>query len=105
MHKTSKITLTALLAGIGLNLYAFNLTIPSVLQDKIALSIVNAQNNQVVYNYRESTPLLLASNMKILTNYAALNQLGAKFNWVTKLAYHGVIADGVLHGNVYLIGG
>lgn len=105
MQKTSKITLTALLAGIGLNLYAFNLIIPSVLKDKIGLSIVNAQNNQVIYNYRESTPLLLASNMKILTSYAALNQLGAKFNWVTKLAYHGVIADGVLHGNVYLIGG
>lgn len=105
MHKTFKITLTAFLAGIGLNIYAFNLTIPSALQDKIAVSIINAQNNQAVYNYRESTPLLLASNMKILTSYAALNQLGAKFNWVTKLAYQGMIKDGVLHGNVYLVGG
>lgn len=105
MHKTFKTISTTLLTIISLNSYAFNLNIPNILQDKIAVSIVNAQNNQTIYNYRESTPLLLASNMKILTSYAALNQLGAKFNWVTKLAYQGSIQDGILNGNVYLIGG
>ena len=105
MPKTPKIIIATSLACLGLNSYAFQLVIPPELQNKVALSIVDAQNNQLIYNYRESTPLLLASNMKILTSYAALTELGAKFHWTTKLSYQGQIENGILHGNVYLIGG
>lgn len=105
MPKTPKIIIAASLACLGLNAYSFQLAIPPELQNKVALSIVDAQNNQAIYNYRESTPLLLASNMKILTSYAALTELGAKFHWTTKLSYQGQIENGILHGNVYLIGG
>lgn len=104
MPKTPKIIIAASLACLGL-MYAFQLAIPPELKCKIAVSIVDAQNNQAIYNYRESIPLLLASNMKILTSYAALTELGAKFHWTTKLSYQGQIENGILHGKGDLIGG
>lgn len=49
--------------------------------------------------------MLPASNMKLITTGAALNELGGDYRFETKLAYSGKIIGEVLHGDVYIIGG
>ncbi len=46
-----------------------------------------------------------ASNVKLLTTGAALHRLGADYRFETKVGYDGRIEDGVLKGNVYIVGG
>jgi D-alanyl-D-alanine carboxypeptidase/D-alanyl-D-alanine-endopeptidase (penicillin-binding protein 4) len=46
-----------------------------------------------------------ASVMKMVTTLAALDQLGPGFTWKTRFYADGPIADGVLHGNLYIEGG
>lgn len=46
-----------------------------------------------------------ASNMKLLTTGAALHVLGPDFAFETALAHDGVIEDGVLKGNLHILGG
>ena len=47
-----------------------------------------------------------ASNLKTVTAGAALKRLGADFHFETAVAYSGSVGtDGVLHGDLYIIGG
>lgn len=46
-----------------------------------------------------------ASNMKLITTGVALKELGANYRWETSLAYSGEIRDGVLEGDLYIVGG
>ena len=48
--------------------------------------------------------MIPASNMKLLSTGAALNRLGGDFRYSTDIAHDGVIADGILHGNLYIVG-
>lgn len=49
--------------------------------------------------------LLPASDMKVITTGAALHMLGGDYRFRTGLGYSGTIKDGVLHGDLYIIGG
>lgn len=49
--------------------------------------------------------LIPASNTKLITTGLALHELGAGYRYETRLAYSGRIEDGVLRGDVYIIGG
>ncbi len=54
-------------------------------------------------NHRQK--LVPASNVKLLTTGLALHTLGADFRFETRIGYTGTVEDGVLKGDVYLIGG
>ncbi len=45
-----------------------------------------------------------ASVMKLITTYAALDQLGADFTWKNRVYLDGILDNGVLVGNLYLRG-
>lgn len=49
--------------------------------------------------------LLPASNIKILTTGMALHTLGADYRFGTTLAHSGEVRGGVLHGDLYIVGG
>ncbi len=49
--------------------------------------------------------IIPASNMKLISTGAALHALGADYRFETKIGHDGEIRDGVLHGNLYIIGG
>ena len=49
--------------------------------------------------------LVPASNMKLISTGAALHELGPDYRFRTKIGYDGEIAEGVLHGDLYIIGG
>ena len=49
--------------------------------------------------------LVPASNVKLITTGLALKELGPDYRFETRLAYSGSIRDGVLCGDLYIIGG
>jgi D-alanyl-D-alanine carboxypeptidase/D-alanyl-D-alanine-endopeptidase (penicillin-binding protein 4) len=65
-----------------------------VSQDGMTIDAVNAT--------QEETP---ASNMKLLTVLAALDRFGPKYRIRTSVVRVGRLVRGVLHGNLYLVGG
>lgn len=104
MPKIVKLILVALFTGIINSVYSLDFIIPDNLSNKVSFVISDPQSQNIIYSYRESAPQLIASNMKIVTSYVAIQQLGESFNWTTKLTYQGKIKHGVLYGNLYLIG-
>lgn len=54
--------------------------------------------------WNSTTPRNPASVMKLVTTYAALDQLGPAFVWRTPVYLDGVIVDGAFRGTVYIRG-
>ncbi len=54
--------------------------------------------------HRSQVPVNPASVMKLVTTYAALDQLGPAFVWRTPVYVEGIIKDGTLNGNLYIKG-
>ncbi len=62
-------------------------------------------DGDTLVNINRKLKLVPASNVKLITTGLALCQLGADFRFETSIAYTGGIKDGVLKGDVYIIGG
>lgn len=63
-------------------------------------------NGDTVAAINPEKRLLPASNTKLLTTGLALNEFGPEHRFATKLAYSGAVdGNGVLHGDLYIIGG
>ena len=62
-------------------------------------------DGKVLLDIQSQNLMVPASNVKIITAGAALETLGKDFRWDTNLAYRGTIEDGVLKGDIYIIGG
>lgn len=58
-----------------------------------------------VAGHNSGTRLLPASITKLITTGVALNELGPDYRFRTAIAYSGSIEDGVLLGDLYIIGG
>jgi D-alanyl-D-alanine carboxypeptidase/D-alanyl-D-alanine-endopeptidase (penicillin-binding protein 4) len=54
--------------------------------------------------WQAQAPMNPASVMKLVTTYAALDQLGPAFTWNTPVYVEGALQGGTLQGNVYLQG-
>jgi D-alanyl-D-alanine carboxypeptidase/D-alanyl-D-alanine-endopeptidase (penicillin-binding protein 4) len=54
--------------------------------------------------HRAQVPMNPASVMKLVTTYAALDQLGPAYTWNTPVYVQGSVQDGSLRGNVYIQG-
>jgi serine-type D-Ala-D-Ala carboxypeptidase/endopeptidase (penicillin-binding protein 4) len=65
--------------------------------------LVVAAGSSLIINDGADTPVTPASNMKLLTGAAALELLGPEFRYTTEL--RGVAVNGVVEGDLYLIGG
>ena len=72
----------------------------------LSVCVYNITKNQVVYSYNSHQSLTPGSVMKLFTTGVAFSQLGSNFRFNTQLGIRGIIdRDGVLRGNVYIIGG
>jgi D-alanyl-D-alanine carboxypeptidase/D-alanyl-D-alanine-endopeptidase (penicillin-binding protein 4) len=58
-----------------------------------------------VYGHDATTPLIPASDLKLLTGFAALTRLGVADRFVTQVKAAAPPSDGALDGPLYLIGG
>jgi D-alanyl-D-alanine carboxypeptidase/D-alanyl-D-alanine-endopeptidase (penicillin-binding protein 4) len=95
-----------LLLGLLINAsFGLNITVPSILKPNLSVSILDADTAKPIYNYNDTTPRLIASNVKLFTSIFGLSYLGPDFHWHTQLKYSGKIRDHILYGNVYLHGG
>ena len=62
-------------------------------------------NQPARVNYRADVPVSPASVMKLVTTYAALDNLGPAYTWRTQIYTDGEVANGSLKGNIYIKGG
>jgi D-alanyl-D-alanine carboxypeptidase/D-alanyl-D-alanine-endopeptidase (penicillin-binding protein 4) len=66
--------------------------------------IVDPAHNDTIYSRNAGKLFLPASNMKVVTASVALAQLGPDFRFRTTYAARGSVRDGVLHGDLVVIG-
>lgn len=69
-----------------------------------AVLIYDIENDKPIFGWNEYKNMIPASNTKLYTTAAALDQLGPDFQYETHLISDGNIADGVLQGNLYVVG-
>ncbi len=67
--------------------------------------IQDVEGAPALLNHRITTPMNPASVMKLVTTFAALDQLGPTFMWKTRLMATAPIRDGTLKGDLSIIGG
>jgi serine-type D-Ala-D-Ala carboxypeptidase/endopeptidase (penicillin-binding protein 4) len=66
--------------------------------------VVESKTGETVYNKNKDIGFAVASSQKVITSAASFELLGSSYRYKTELAYDGKIDNGVLNGNVYLIG-
>jgi len=73
--------------------------------DAVVGIMVMDSRGKSIASWNPDMPLLTASTMKTITTGVALNLLGADFRFSTKIGYSGEIRNGVLYGDLYIVGG
>ena len=68
------------------------------------IQVVNLRSGNVLYRHRADDLVVPASNVKLLTSAAALEQLGPDFRYRTRVYVDGRIQDGTLHGTLIVRG-
>ncbi len=74
-------------------------------RDALAVLLVDAQGQSApLVSHRANIAMNPASVMKLVTTYAALDMLGPAFSWSTPVFADGLVRDGTLQGNLYIVG-
>lgn len=77
-----------------------------MLHASLSVSVRDVDHGNAVYSYDADRSLTPGSLVKLFTTAAGFDMLGSDFRFTTTIAYNGNIdGKGVLHGNVYIIGG
>jgi len=76
----------------------------SVGKGEWGLLIVDAESGETLYQQNADRYFVPASNLKLFTTALALTKLGPDFRFHTTLETSGTISDGILRGNVTLVG-
>jgi serine-type D-Ala-D-Ala carboxypeptidase/endopeptidase (penicillin-binding protein 4) len=71
---------------------------------EVGVSIVDLDTGEAVFSYNPQQPRVIASNSKLFTTSAALDVLGLGFQFETRFLMRGLIADGVLRGDLGVVG-
>lgn len=69
-----------------------------------SLCVLDAQSGKIIFAKNENIGLATASTLKVITSATAFSVLGKDFKYQTTLAYSGKITDGVLQGDLIIIG-
>ncbi len=72
---------------------------------QLGLMVFDLAADSVIYSYGGQQTLRPASTMKLLTSVTALDLLGSRYDYRTALYYQGRMANGVLEGDLWLVGG
>ncbi len=112
---TNRLTALAALLALGTHSLVQGAPLPPVVSRAMARVGVPAQHvsiyvrdagtNEVVVDLGSDTPRSPASTIKVLTTFAALDVLGPAYTWKTRAYAVGRVEYGVLHGDLYLVGG
>lgn len=66
--------------------------------------IRDIESGTVLYERNADRPLIPASNQKLLTTATALQTLGSDYRYHTPLLFAGVVQDGVMKGDLVIVG-
>ena len=78
---------------------------PLMERTQLGLMVYDLSADSTLYRYGSRQTLRPASTMKLLTGITALDVLGSRYDYRTYLYYTGTIANGVLSGDIWLVGG
>ena len=72
----------------------------------LCVSVYDAASGQRLYGHDDQRAVVPASLQKLLTTGTGFARLGDSFRFATRLLMHGEVdRDGVLHGDLYIVGG
>ncbi|MDY6944819.1 MAG: D-alanyl-D-alanine carboxypeptidase/D-alanyl-D-alanine-endopeptidase [Pseudomonadota bacterium] len=71
----------------------------------VSVYVRDANTNAVVLEVNDNQPRSPASVIKVLTTYVALDSLGPSYTWKTRAYLNGRMANGVLNGDLFVVGG
>lgn len=75
-----------------------------IAQTNASFLAVSLNNQQPIISHLANTPRIPASTQKLITTAVALDTLGAEFAWRTDIYHTGVLANGVIYGDVVIVG-
>ncbi len=75
------------------------------LREAVVSVCARTADGRTLVDIGAETMAVPASNVKLITTGAAMHALGSDYRFETKVGYDGVIEDGILKGNIYIIGG
>ncbi len=70
----------------------------------ISLYVVDSKTGKPVYEKNAQLGLAPASCQKVITSTAAFELLGSNYKYKTEFGYKGNLENGILNGNLYIIG-
>ncbi|MEA3448621.1 MAG: D-alanyl-D-alanine carboxypeptidase/D-alanyl-D-alanine-endopeptidase [Bacteroidota bacterium] len=70
----------------------------------VSYIVMDVKTGKTLEAHREHVSMTPASTMKIIATAAAMDKFGPNHCFETKLAIRGKVEDGILHGNVYVLG-
>jgi D-alanyl-D-alanine carboxypeptidase/D-alanyl-D-alanine-endopeptidase (penicillin-binding protein 4) len=90
----------------GQNLPSIEHAVKSMGRDGATVSCVmyDIKKGTTHYAFQPNLQVTPASVLKLITTATALELLGDDYRFKTSLSYSGTIQEGVLHGNLYIIG-
>ncbi len=71
----------------------------------MGVNVVEVGSGETAYAYDPDDARTIASNTKLFTTAAALDALGPGYLFETRLAMRGAVQEGVLHGDLGVVGG
>ncbi len=71
----------------------------------VSVTVYNLTEGREIYSKNPHRLMRPASNMKILTGAAGLYFLGKDYKFITRFTYTGNISDGILDGDLFVVGG
>jgi D-alanyl-D-alanine carboxypeptidase/D-alanyl-D-alanine-endopeptidase (penicillin-binding protein 4) len=71
----------------------------------VSIYVRDAGSGEVLVDLNGTEPRSPASTIKVLTTFAALDSLGPAYTWKTRVYRGGRLANGVLSGDLTLVGG
>jgi len=77
---------------------------PALTRAEVGLVVQVAETGEVLYEHLGEKLYVPASNTKLVTGAVALDALGPGFRWETKFIADGPITDGVLEGDLWIVG-
>lgn len=81
------------------------LDVPLFDMSQVGLMVYDLTADSTLYSYNHHQMLRPASCMKLVTSITALDQLGPKYEYQTRIFYTGEVRDSTLWGNIYCVGG
>ncbi len=78
---------------------------PALIRAHVGLAVQVAETGEVLFESEAEKRFVPASNTKIVTAAVALDALPPGYRWTTRIMATGPITDGVLHGDLWIVGG